>query len=293
MILFDEIIEVFRKTIETADSGRKNSPAVLSDPSRLYRIAVVGEQRRRDNEWKLGMPVPRFCIFSLTRPSEEIHDGCSRNNFRSGGSLSIEDIRRTVSEASGMGTYIFIITGCGSFMLPALLPALKSIEDALFFVITNGPLAGPFFLQAIREAGNILPIDGTGGSLGLRKEYGAGVAKRKCEARPFPLNFPSGECRGSGCLAAETEIIHVNADGFVEPCPFCRYAADTIKDKSLEEALSSDFFASLRKTFGNMGNPDRGCLLSENGALVEAIAGETGAFSTEPLMVRSLQAGLV
>jgi hypothetical protein len=293
MILFDEIIEVFRKTIETADSGRKNSPPMLSDPSRLYRIAVVGEQRRRDNEWKLGMPVPRFCIFSLTRPDEESHDGCSKIKFRSGGSLSIEDIRRTASEASGMGTYIIIITGCGSFMLPALLPALRSIEDALFLVITNGPVAGPFFLQAIRDAGNILPIDGTGGSFGMQKEYGAGVAKRTCRARPFPLNFPADECPGSGCLAAATEIIHVNADGYVEPCPFCRFAADTIRDKSLEEALSSEFFAALRTTFGNMGNPDHGCLLSENNALVEAIAGETGAFSTEPRMARSLQAGLV
>jgi len=49
-----------------------------------------------------------------------------------------------------------------------------------------------------------------------------------------------------GCIAGGREYIHINANGDVEPCVFCHFAVDNIKDKSLKEVLNSDFMKGIR-----------------------------------------------
>ncbi|MDZ7836561.1 MAG: SPASM domain-containing protein [Actinomycetota bacterium] len=43
-------------------------------------------------------------------------------------------------------------------------------------------------------------------------------------------------------MAGGKNYLHVNVNGDVEPCVFVHFAADNIKEKSLEEVLTSDFF---------------------------------------------------
>lgn len=49
-----------------------------------------------------------------------------------------------------------------------------------------------------------------------------------------------------GCIAGGREYLHINANGDVEPCVFCHFAVDNIRDTSLKEAINSPFFKGIR-----------------------------------------------
>ena len=42
------------------------SSSLVSSPLGLARVVLGGERRRRANEKRLGVPIPRFCIISVT-----------------------------------------------------------------------------------------------------------------------------------------------------------------------------------------------------------------------------------
>lgn len=113
----------------------------------------------------------------------------------------------------------------------------------------------------------------------LFKKSAINLMNKKSKVTMF--NFPEDEYKKAGCLSAGNGFIHVNANGFVEPCPFSHFAVDNVRDKSLPEILSSAFFSKLRDEFYNCSNPDGKCMLFYNRERVEEIAENTGAFSTE------------
>ncbi len=49
----------------------------------------------------------------------------------------------------------------------------------------------------------------------------------------------------TACPAADSRI-HITASGDVEPCVFCHFAADNIKNKSILEVMNSEFFRQIR-----------------------------------------------
>lgn len=67
------------------------------------------------------------------------------------------------------------------------------------------------------------------------------------QERMFLVQFPDDEHEAGGCLAAGRGLIHINAAGFVEPCPAFQMAADNIGEKSLLECLRSPFLRSVRE----------------------------------------------
>jgi MoaA/NifB/PqqE/SkfB family radical SAM enzyme len=106
------------------------------------------------------------------------------------------------------------------------------------------------------------------------------VAKRNLEMKPLLMNFPPEEYDAEGCKSAGKGLIHINADGFVEPCPFCHYACDNIKEKRLESILASDFFSSIRSEFSKIGFNST-CLLFEHDNKIKEIASRTNATKTD------------
>ena len=52
---------------------------------------------------------------------------------------------------------------------------------------------------------------------------------------------------GGTCMAAGRGFLHVNAQGYVEPCPFSHMATDSIRSVSLVEALRSPLFSFIRR----------------------------------------------
>jgi len=87
---------------------------------------------------------------------------------------------------------------------------------------------------------------------------------------------PDGKCLGvmGGC-------IHINAQGYVEPCPFTHFAGDNIRDKGLDEVFRSRFLAQLRSSDAVCRHGRLGCALFENLKIVQDIAANTGAKPTD------------
>jgi MoaA/NifB/PqqE/SkfB family radical SAM enzyme len=50
-----------------------------------------------------------------------------------------------------------------------------------------------------------------------------------------------------GCMAGGERYLHVIANGDVEPCVFCHFAVDNIREKPLREIVRSPFFSRIRE----------------------------------------------
>jgi MoaA/NifB/PqqE/SkfB family radical SAM enzyme len=78
------------------------------------------------------------------------------------------------------------------------------------------------------------------------------------------VDFWNDGCLTQGCIAAGRKYFHVNARGDVEPCVFCHFASDNIKEKSLMEALNSPLFQEIRSHQPFSKNYFRPCLLIDH-----------------------------
>jgi len=78
------------------------------------------------------------------------------------------------------------------------------------------------------------------------------------------VDFWNDGCLTQGCIAAGRKYFHVNARGGVEPCVFCHFASDNIKEKSLAEALNSPLFREIRSHQPLSENYFRPCLLIDH-----------------------------
>jgi len=86
----------------------------------------------------------------------------------------------------------------------------------------------------------------------------------------------------NGCLAGGYEYLHIISNGDVEPCVFCHFAADNIKEKSLREVLASDFFRAFRKRRPYNENLLRPCTIIDNPHILREVVEEGGAHPTHP-----------
>ncbi|MBC7332883.1 MAG: radical SAM protein [Actinobacteria bacterium] len=84
----------------------------------------------------------------------------------------------------------------------------------------------------------------------------------------------------NGCMAGGKNYLHINANGDVEPCVFVHFAVDNIKEKSLIEVLTSDFFMAFRKRQPYTENHLRPCCIIDNPNVLREIVAETGAYPT-------------
>jgi MoaA/NifB/PqqE/SkfB family radical SAM enzyme len=85
-----------------------------------------------------------------------------------------------------------------------------------------------------------------------------------------------------GCIAGGRHYLHINANGDVEPCVFCHFAVDNIKEKSLKEAIRSDFFRAIQARQPYTDNLLRPCMLIDCPEVLEEVVTSCGARPTHP-----------
>jgi hypothetical protein len=84
----------------------------------------------------------------------------------------------------------------------------------------------------------------------------------------------------NGCMAGGHEYFHVISTGDVEPCVFCHFAADNVKEKSLKEVLDSPFFKAFRTRRPYNDNLLRPCTIIDNPNILREVVAEGGAHPT-------------
>jgi MoaA/NifB/PqqE/SkfB family radical SAM enzyme len=85
-----------------------------------------------------------------------------------------------------------------------------------------------------------------------------------------------------GCIAGGRRYLHINCLGDVEPCVFCHFAVDNIKEKSLKDVLKSDLFRSIRAKQPYNQDHRMPCMLIDNPQVLRDVIKETGAHPTHP-----------
>ena len=361
MITIEQLLGDIQRSVAQMTDGPGATRTIFARPRELLGEFLSGERRRLESQARLGVPVPRFCIFSVTWRCNLGCAGCYAKNYVRGNELRLDEIERVLHEARDLGSFLFVIVGGEPLMLPGLMDAMSRVDGALFLMFTNGTLLDDAAAAEIARAERVMPIVSTEGAaddtdlrrgsgvsakvsaamealgragvpfgfssmvtrrnldrvtsrewfdgmwsrgarlgflidyipfpheldeaLVLRDEdyerkYRAVLARYK-EARPLVMNFPADEYDGGTCQAAGTGFIHVNADGFVEPCPFSHYARENVRDKPLHEILGGPFLSTLRREVTQLPNPLGKCLLFEHQTEVAEIARRTGGFPTE------------
>jgi len=111
------------------------------------------------------------------------------------------------------------------------------------------------------------------------------MKQRELEARNHDtpllvMNFPSDEYKDNTCKSAGRGLIHINANGWVEPCPFSHYSSHHILKDDYRDVLNSEFFIRIRKQFVSTQHHGE-CMLMKHRDQVAEIVRQTGAFSTE------------
>ncbi len=98
------------------------------------------------------------------------------------------------------------------------------------------------------------------------------------------LHMPDDEYdQGGSCMAAGRGFVHINSQGYVEPCPFSHIATDSVTEVSLKKALSSRLFSAIRDHAVLLTKPLEGCALFEHREELTGLIRETGAIYTEPV----------
>jgi MoaA/NifB/PqqE/SkfB family radical SAM enzyme len=123
------------------------------------------------------------------------------------------------------------------------------------------------------------------------KRFRKHILKIQREKRLLLVHLPDDEYRETGsCMSAGRGFVHVNAQGYVEPCPFSHFASYTIREKSLEETLRTPLFAHIRDHADLLTQPRMGCALFEHQEELEKVAEKLGARSTEsPIIIKEVQ----
>lgn len=83
------------------------------------------------------------------------------------------------------------------------------------------------------------------------------------------------------CMGVMGGCAHINAQGYVEPCPFTHMASENILEKGLDAVFRSRFLAQLRASDAVCRKGRLGCALFENQEMVQEIAAQTGAKPTD------------
>ncbi len=122
-----------------------------------------------------------------------------------------------------------------------------------------------------------------------------GVERLRKEKPILVADFWNDGALTGGCLAAGRKYLHINNEGDIEPCVFCHFAVDNIKDTTLLDALKSPFFADFRRLqpFGH--NLLRPCPLIDHPGVTRRLVEKHGARPTHEgaeSLVTSLAPGL-
>ena len=114
-----------------------------------------------------------------------------------------------------------------------------------------------------------------------RNEFRLAIQRVRDTKPIFSVDFWGDAPWVNGCIAGR-HYMHINSEGWVEPCIFTHFATDNIRDVSLLEAFNSPFFREIRGWQPFNHNLLMPCMWIDNPEQSREIMAATGAQPTHP-----------
>jgi MoaA/NifB/PqqE/SkfB family radical SAM enzyme len=83
-----------------------------------------------------------------------------------------------------------------------------------------------------------------------------------------------------GCISGGRKYFHINANGDIEPCVFCHFATHNIRRSSLQDAIRSPLFQSIRCQLPSYENLLRPCVIIDKPEISRKAIAQHGAYFT-------------
>jgi MoaA/NifB/PqqE/SkfB family radical SAM enzyme len=114
-----------------------------------------------------------------------------------------------------------------------------------------------------------------------RNAFREGIWRIRDTKPIFPVDFWGDAPYVKGCIAGK-HYMHIDSEGWVEPCIFTHFATDNIRDTSLTDAFNSPFFREIRSRQPFSHNLFKPCMLIDQPEQSREIMALTGAHPTHP-----------
>lgn len=148
--------------------------AVLTFGIDLGLIGTSTIRRRREEE---HCNIPWVVLMDPTSACNMRCKGCWASEYGHKSSLTLDEMRKIVTESKALGTHFFMFTGGEPLIRKSdLLTVAKENGDCLFLAFTNGTLVDDKFCEDIKACGNLslaLSIEGNESTTDLRRGEGA------------------------------------------------------------------------------------------------------------------------
>jgi MoaA/NifB/PqqE/SkfB family radical SAM enzyme len=144
-------------------------PRYLRSFARLVRPYKRSERARRENR-EVGVTVPISLIISITPYCNLSCAGCyatATGTHRNGNgtrTLSKDQWRTILREASDLGVFLFVIAGGEPFLYPDLVELCQEFKDRWFVIVTNGTCIEDTDHKLLKKSSNISVVISIEGS---------------------------------------------------------------------------------------------------------------------------------
>lgn len=144
----------------------------------------IGTSTLRENRDKLKCNIPWIILMDPTSACNLKCKGCWAAEYGHHSNLTLDEMRKIVTEAKALGTHFFMFTGGEPLVRKKdILTVTKENPDCIFLAFTNGTLVDDEFCEKLKKSGNFalaLSIEGTEETTDFRR--GEGVYKKVIDA---------------------------------------------------------------------------------------------------------------
>lgn len=144
----------------------------------------IGTSTLRENRNNLKCNIPWIILMDPTSACNLKCKGCWAAEYGHHSNLTLDEMRKIVTEAKALGTHFFMFTGGEPLVRKKdILTVTKENPDCIFLAFTNGTLVDDEFCEELKKSGNFalaLSIEGTEETTDFRR--GEGVYKKVVDA---------------------------------------------------------------------------------------------------------------
>lgn len=144
----------------------------------------IGTSTLRENRDKLKCNIPWIILMDPTSACNLKCKGCWAAEYGHHSNLTLDEMRKIVTEAKALGTHFFMFTGGEPLVRKKdILTLTNENKDCIFLAFTNGTLVDDEFCEELKKSGNFalaLSIEGTEETTDFRR--GEGVYQKVVDA---------------------------------------------------------------------------------------------------------------